>query len=114
VTEPADYIAVTQGTRVFPWRVLGIAAHDKDLISNSLVWLLEKPSQLTDTTWIKPGKVAWDWWNANNVYGVDFKAGITRRLTNITSTSRRRIIFSTSFWMKAGTSSEMFWKWCPK
>lgn len=76
VTQAADYIAVTSGTRVFPWRVLGIAEHDKDLISNSLVWLLEKPSQLTDTSWIKPGKVAWDWWNANNVYGVDFKAGI--------------------------------------
>ena len=76
VTQTADYIAVTQGTRVFPWRVLGIAEHDKDLLSNSLVWLLEKPSQLTDTAWIKPGKVAWDWWNANNVYGVDFKAGI--------------------------------------
>jgi alpha-glucosidase len=76
VTEAADYIAVTQGTRVFPWRVLGIAEHDKDLIANPIVWLLEKPSQLTDTSWIKPGKVAWDWWNANNVYGVDFKAGI--------------------------------------
>ncbi|HET9803133.1 MAG TPA: glycoside hydrolase family 97 catalytic domain-containing protein, partial [Candidatus Acidoferrum sp.] len=76
VTQAADYIAVTKGTRAFPWRVLGIAEHDKDLISNSLVWLLEKPSMLTDTTWIKAGKVAWDWWNANNVYGVDFKAGI--------------------------------------
>jgi len=76
VTEAADYIAVTQGTRVFPWRVLGIAEHDKDLIANPLIWLLEKPSMLSDTSWIKPGKVAWDWWNANNVYGVDFKAGI--------------------------------------
>jgi alpha-glucosidase len=76
VTEAADYIAKTHGTRVFPWRVLGIAEHDKDLIANSLVWLLEKPSQLADTSWIKPGKVAWDWWNANNIYGVDFKAGI--------------------------------------
>jgi alpha-glucosidase len=76
VTKAADYIAVTQGTRTFPWRVLGIADHDKDLISNSLVWLLEKPSMLTDTSWIKPGKVAWDWWNDNNVYGVDFKAGV--------------------------------------
>ncbi|GAC1642901.1 MAG: glycoside hydrolase family 97 protein [Candidatus Acidiferrum sp.] len=76
VTEAADYIAVTKGTRTFPWRVLGIAEHDKDLISNSLIWLLEKPSMLSDTSWIKPGKVAWDWWNANNVYGVDFKAGI--------------------------------------
>ena len=76
VTEAADYISVTSGTRVFPWRVLGIVEHDKDLIANPIVWLLEKPSQLTDTSWIKPGKVAWDWWNANNVYGVDFKAGI--------------------------------------
>jgi len=40
------------------------------------VWLLESPSQVQDTSWIKPGKVSWDWWNANNVYGVDFKAGI--------------------------------------
>ncbi|HYK38512.1 MAG TPA: glycoside hydrolase family 97 protein [Candidatus Eremiobacteraceae bacterium] len=76
VTEAADYIAVTKGTRTFPWRALGIAEHDKDLISNSLIWLLEKPSMLSDTSWIKPGKVAWDWWNANNVYGVDFRAGI--------------------------------------
>jgi alpha-glucosidase len=76
VTEAADYIAVTKGTRVFPWRVLGIAEHDKDLIANPLVWLLEKPSMLSDTGWIKPGKVAWDWWNFNNIYGVDFKAGV--------------------------------------
>ncbi|HKF26413.1 MAG TPA: glycoside hydrolase family 97 protein, partial [Candidatus Acidoferrum sp.] len=76
VVEAADYIAVTRGTRAFPWRVLGIAEHDQDLIANALVWLLEKPSQLADTSWIKPGKVAWDWWNFNNIYGVDFKAGI--------------------------------------
>jgi len=76
VTEAADYIAVTHGTRSFPWRVLGIAENDKDLISNPLIWLLEKPSQLTDVSWIKPGKVAWDWWNFNNIYGVDFKAGV--------------------------------------
>ncbi len=74
--EVADYIALTRGTRTFPWRVLGVAEHDKDLITNSLVWLLEKPSQVKDTSWIKPGKVAWDWWNDWNVYGVDFKAGI--------------------------------------
>jgi alpha-glucosidase len=76
VVEAADYIAVTSGTRTFPWRLLGIAEKDGDLITNSLVWLLESPSQVQDTSWIKPGKVSWDWWNANNVYGVDFKAGI--------------------------------------
>jgi len=76
VTESADYIAVTAGTRTFPWRVIGIADQDGDLLTNQIVYLLEKPSQLQDTSWIKPGKVAWDWWNANNVYGVDFKAGV--------------------------------------
>ena len=76
VVEAADYIAATSGTRTFPWRVVGIAEKDGDLITNSLVWLLESPSQVQDTSWIKPGKVSWDWWNANNVYGVDFKAGI--------------------------------------
>src|SRR5260370_9283561 len=76
VDEAADYIAVTNGTRAFPWRVLGIVEHDADLLTNQLVWLLEKPSQVQDTSWIKPGKVAWDWWNLNNLYGVHFKAGI--------------------------------------
>jgi len=76
VVESADYIAVTKGTRTYPWRVIGIAEKDGDLLTNQLVWLLEKPSQVQDTSWIKPGKVAWDWWNANNVYDVDFKSGV--------------------------------------
>ena len=76
VVESADYIAVTKGTRTYPWRVIGIAEKDGDLLTNQLVWLLERPSQVQDTSWIKPGKVAWDWWNANNVYDVDFKSGV--------------------------------------
>jgi alpha-glucosidase len=76
VVESADYIATTSGTRTFPWRVIGVAEKDGDLITNQIVYLLEKPSQVQDTSWIKPGKVAWDWWNANNVYGVDFQAGV--------------------------------------
>jgi alpha-glucosidase len=76
VVESADYIAVTSGQRTYPWRVLGIAENDAALLTNQLVWLLQRPSELRDTSWIKPGKVAWDWWNDNNIYGVDFKAGI--------------------------------------
>ena len=76
VTQAADYIAATRGTRTYPWRLMGIAEKDGDLITNPLVWLLAKPSQVQDTSWIKPGKVAWDWWNANNIYGVDFKSGV--------------------------------------
>jgi alpha-glucosidase len=76
VVESADYIAVTTGTRTYPWRVIGIAENDGELITSELVWLLEKPSQFQDTSWIKPGKVAWDWWNDWNISGVDFHAGI--------------------------------------
>ena len=76
VTQGADYIAITKGTRTFPWRILGIAEKDGDLITNQLVYLLAKPSEVRDVSWIKPGKVAWDWYNANNIYGVNFKSGI--------------------------------------
>ena len=76
VTQSADYLAITQGTRAYPWRVIGIAEHDGDLLTSELVWLLEDPSRVQDTSWIKPGKVAWDWWNDTNLYGVDFKAGV--------------------------------------
>jgi alpha-glucosidase len=76
VVEYADFIAKTKGTRTFPWRVMAIAEKDGELITNQLTFLLAKPVQLADTSWIKPGKVAWDWYNYNNIYGVDFRAGI--------------------------------------
>jgi alpha-glucosidase len=76
VTGTADYIAKTRGTRLFPWRVFVISKNDAGLIESDLVFKLAPPNMIADTKWIKPGKVAWDWWNANNIYGVDFKAGI--------------------------------------
>ena len=76
ITSAADYIALTTGTRTFPWRLVEIAEKDADLITNQLVFLLARPSQVRDASWIKPGKVAWDWYNANNIYGVDFKSGV--------------------------------------
>ncbi len=76
VTERADFIAKTSGRRSYPWRVMIVAGKDGDLIESQMVYKLAKPLQLEDTSWIKPGKVAWDWWNANNIYGVDFRAGI--------------------------------------
>ena len=76
VTERADYIAATKGTRSFPWRLMIIADRDGALIESDLVYRLADPPRLQDTSWIKPGKVAWDWWNALNVYGVNFKSGV--------------------------------------
>jgi alpha-glucosidase len=76
VTKGADFIAKTKGTRTYPWRILAVARTDGELITNDLVWLLASPSRVADPSWIKPGKVAWDWYNASNLKGVPFKAGI--------------------------------------
>ena len=75
--ERYDYIVKTSAARTFPWRVVGTFAKgcDSDILSSDLIYLLsEKTAE--DYSWIKPGKVLWDWWNNNNIYGVDFKAGI--------------------------------------
>jgi alpha-glucosidase len=76
VTARKDFIAATKGTRTFPWRVFVITPDDIKLLESDLVFKLAPPNKIADPGWIKPGHVAWDWWNANNIYGVDFKAGI--------------------------------------
>jgi alpha-glucosidase len=70
------YMAKTRGTREFPWRVLVLAARDATLLDTDIVYRLASESRLVDTSWIRPGKVAWDWWNFNNIYGVPFRAGV--------------------------------------
>ena len=77
VTEREDYIARIDASTPLPWRVIVVSREDKELADNDLVWLLGEPSSpAEDYSWIKPGKVAWDWWNDWNLYGVDFEAGI--------------------------------------
>ncbi|HEY2583179.1 MAG TPA: glycoside hydrolase family 97 protein [Mucilaginibacter sp.] len=76
VNKRADYIAKTNGTRSFPWRVVVVSTEDKQLADNDMMQRLAEPSRLTDVSWIKPGKVAWDWWNDWNISHVDFKSGI--------------------------------------
>jgi len=76
VKERENYVAKTEGKRAFPWRIITISENDKELANNDLVYLLASPNRIGDLSWIQPGKVAWDWWNAWNIYGVDFPAGI--------------------------------------
>ncbi len=75
-TQRAAHIAYVNGERTFPWRIVGIAPDDGHLITNQMVFLLSEECRIEDPSWIKPGKVAWDWWNYNNIYKVDFEAGI--------------------------------------
>ncbi len=76
IVKRETYLAKTKGTRNFPWRVFIIGEDDKSLLENELVYCLASPNKIKNTSWIKPGKVAWDWWNSLNVYGVDFISGL--------------------------------------
>jgi alpha-glucosidase len=76
IKEQNDYIARTAGTRVFPWRMTLVTTDDSQLLDCDVPYCLTTPCQVKDLSWIKPGKVAWDWWNDWNLKGVNFRAGI--------------------------------------
>ncbi|MCX6330404.1 MAG: glycoside hydrolase family 97 protein [Bacteroidia bacterium] len=110
VTKTKDYIASTKGTRTFPWRAFVIAGNDGQLIESDLIFKLAPPNKLTDTKWIKPGQVAWDWWNALNIYGVDFRAGINndtyKYYIDFASKNGIEYIILDEGWYKSGTVLE--------
>jgi alpha-glucosidase len=76
VTETENYITVAKPGQQFPWRIISVSADDKDILNNDMVFRLASPSRLANASWVKPGKVAWDWWNDWGLYKVPFKAGI--------------------------------------
>ena len=76
IKREADYIAKVDGARSYPWRAFIVSNDDRTFIESNLVSLLSEASVLSATDWIKPGKVAWDWYNFNNLTGVDFRAGL--------------------------------------
>ncbi len=76
VTEANSYIARCEGKRSFPWRIIAVSTDDRQMPVNDLVYMLADDNRIGDTSWIKPGKVAWDWWYDWSIEGVDFQAGI--------------------------------------
>ena len=76
VKETEDYIARNEGAHNYPWRILAVTEDDTQMPLNNMVYALARENKIGPTDWIKPGKVAWDWWNDWNLRGVDFVAGI--------------------------------------
>ena len=76
VKEREDYIAEMDRNKHFPWRIVMVGESSAEIAMNNMSYLLAEPSRVPDVSWIKPGKVAWDWWNNWNISGVPFKAGI--------------------------------------
>lgn len=71
-----NYIAKCEPGAKFPWRTLIVVDKEYKLLDNDMVYRLSTPCMLSDISWIKPGKSAWEWWNNAGLYGVDFKAGM--------------------------------------
>ena len=71
-----DFIAKGPAEWAFPWRTVIIATEDRQLAESDMTWRLGRPAADRDWSWVNPGKVAWDWWNDWNLYGVSFEAGI--------------------------------------
>ncbi len=72
-----DYLAECLPGEKFPWRIFAISTSDIQMVNNDIVYRLgDAPAKGSDFSWVKPGKVAWDWWNNFYVTGVDFKVGI--------------------------------------
>ena len=76
VTSRQPYLAKSKVKAQFPWRIVIVSTNDKQLADNDMVYKLAAPSRLADASWVKPGKVAWEWWNHWGISNVDFEAGI--------------------------------------
>ena len=72
----ADYITKLQGRQSLPWRAVVITEKDVDILNCDMSQRLAPACRIADTSWIRPGKVAWDWWNNCNITGVDFPSGM--------------------------------------
>ncbi|HLF33312.1 MAG TPA: glycoside hydrolase family 97 protein [Cyclobacteriaceae bacterium] len=94
VTDRADFIALTRGTRGFPWRIITFAEEDKDLLDNEIVFKLAAENVLKDVSWIEAGFCTDEWIVSTNFFNVDFKTGIN------TETYKYIIDFASKFRMK--------------
>ena len=46
-----------------PWRVVMLGDSPGALVESDIVERLNPPTPISDTSWIRPGKSAWDWWS---------------------------------------------------
>lgn len=105
IAETNNFIAHVGGNRTFPWRIFAVAEKEEGLITNNMVYLLASPTANQDFSWVKPGVVMFDWWGKNNIYGVDFNAGIN------TETAKYYIDFCASHGFRYFLFDD---GWCPK
>jgi alpha-glucosidase len=69
-----NWTAETAGTRAFPWRTVVVAESDAALADCDMIMRLASPPEPDDYSWVKPGKLAWDWWYDWNLENVGYKS----------------------------------------
>jgi len=111
VTGRGKSIAKVNGTRAFPWRILAVSEKDTDMPVNNLVYALATPNRIGDYSWVKGGKVAWDWWNDWGISGVDFTAGINmntyKHYIDFAAENEIEYIVLDEGWYKPGSGNMM-------
>lgn len=58
-----------------PWRVMMISDRVGALIESDILTNLNEPCKIEDTSWIKPGRTTFTWWNGNVVPDTTFLPG---------------------------------------
>ena len=76
------YIAECKAATRTPWRIVLVTDNANTLLDNDMVYRLASPSRVEDASWVKPGKVAWEWWNHWGLTGVPFEAGVNTATYN--------------------------------
>lgn len=91
------------------WRILQIADRPGQLIESNIVDDLNPPSSISDTSWIHPGKAAWDWWNGNT--GADGKPAKTTAMekfyVDFAAQSKFRYMLIDAGWSQDGDITQM-------
>src|SRR5262249_40830705 len=74
-----------------PWRLVLVSDDLRQLLDSDTVLKLNEPSRIADTSWIRPGKTTFPWWNDFHETNVPFKMGLN------TATARHYIDFCAQY-----------------
>lgn len=80
VKETENFIAKTDGKRLYPWRVIITTNDDRTLLTNEIIYKLASPLAI-DASWIRPGKATWEWWHDAIVEDAVIPSGMANRNT---------------------------------
>ena len=103
--DPAVAVRLAAGVDlVSPWRVVMIGDDAGRLIESTLIGSLNPPCAIADTSWIRPGKYAWDWWSDKAIGGVaqDMSDATMRRFIDFAAANGLEYMLIDAGWYVEG------------